>query len=106
MQLIKDKLTNLDNFLPLNYYKILNPPFLSLILEFQKKKKTFPNNVLYEILVASLPLQRGGGDYVAKQKEINKLVAVSWPLRWWGSLSASVKKGKSVLYQKDLAVVS
>ena len=47
-----------------------------------------------------------GGDYVAKQKEINKLVAVSWPLRWWGSLSASVKKGKSVLYQKDLAVVS
>ena len=47
-----------------------------------------------------------GGNYVAKQKEIKELVTVSWPLRGWGSLSASVKKGKSVLYQKDLAVVS
>ena len=51
-------------------------------------------------------LKRGGGNYVAKQKEIKQLVAVSWPLRQWGSLSASVKKGKSVLYQKDLAFVS
>ena len=42
-----------------------------------------------------------GGDYVAKQKEINKLVAVSWPLRWWGSLSASVKKGKSVVPERS-----
>ena len=49
----------------------------------------------------------GGGNYVAKQKEIKELVvAVSWPLRGWGSLSASVKKGTSVLYQKYLAVVS
>ena len=47
----------------------------------------------------------GGENSVAKQKEIKELVAVSWPLRGWGSLSAYVKKGKSVLYQKDLAVV-
>ena len=44
--------------------------------------------------------------YVAKQKEIKELVAVSWLLRGWGSLSAYVKKGKSVSYQKDLAVAS
>ena len=41
-------------------------------------------------------LQRGnegrGRNYVAKQKEIKELVAVSWPLRGRGSLSASVKK--------------
>ena len=43
---------------------------------------------------------------MANQKEIKELVAVSWPLRGRGSLSASVKKGKFVLYQKDLAVVS
>ena len=42
---------------------------------------------------------------MAKQKEIKELVAVSWLLRGWGSLSAYVKKGKSVFYQIDLAVV-
>ena len=48
---------------------------------------------------------KGEGNYVAKQKEIKELVAVSWLLRGWGSLSAYVKKGKSVFYQIDLAVV-
>ena len=43
---------------------------------------------------------------MANQIEIKELVAVSWPLRGRGSLSASVKKEKSVLYQKDLAIVS
>ena len=43
---------------------------------------------------------------MAKQKEIKELVVASWPLRWWGSLTASVIKGKSVLYQKNLAAVS
>ena len=68
---------------------------------------------MYEILVAPPPFTiggegggKGGGENsVAKQKEIKELVAVSWLLKGWGSLSAYVKKGKSVLYQKDLAVV-
>ena len=38
MQLIKEKLTNLDESPPpLNYNKILNPPFLFPLLELQKK---------------------------------------------------------------------
>ena len=40
-----------------------------------------------------------------EQKKLKELIAESWLLRGWGSLSASVKKGKSVLYQKDLAAV-
>ena len=44
LQLIKEKLTNLDKFLPLNYHKILNsspsplppPTFLFPLLEYQK----------------------------------------------------------------------
>ena len=43
LQLIKEKLTNLGKFPPLNYHKILNSPSPS-----------------FEILVPSLPLQRRG----------------------------------------------
>ena len=37
LQLIQKKLTSLDKFPPLNYYKTLSPPFLFSLLKFQKK---------------------------------------------------------------------
>ena len=49
----------LIKFPPLNYHKILNPPFLFPLLEFQNKKSPH-YHVLSEILVP-LPFMKGGG---------------------------------------------
>ena len=41
LQLVKEKLTSLDKFPPLNYHKTLNAPFLFLPLKFQKNFPPF-----------------------------------------------------------------
>ena len=66
LQLIKEKLTNLNKFPPLNYHKILIPPsiFLSPLLEFQKKVPPINMSRLKSCFTLSHPsLQRSENNY-------------------------------------------
>ena len=60
LQLIKEKLTNLDKFPPLNYYKILNP---SLFVPPTKISEKIPphQHVSFEILVPPILFTKGEG---------------------------------------------
>ena len=60
MQQIKKKLTNLDNFPPLNYPKRLNPPLFAPPNRISEKKFP-PLTCLIQILGPPPPLGIGGG---------------------------------------------